>query len=143
MQTFLKISANFHDDCRWHGSALVYSFFCLVSQILVIVTSLSCLGFTISISPANKNKLAGTMSYSNKDLITFHHDAPNSYVPVFNVLEFLVNALQAAKHSESAKHASKSQAASAEKSFDYMIWLLITGGQKYDTNSKMYNIKVV
>ena len=68
------------------------------------------------------------MSYSNKDLITFHHDAPNSYVPVCNVLEFLVNALQAAKYSESAKHASKSQAASAEKSFDYMIWLLITGG---------------
>lgn len=56
------------------------------------------------------------MSCSNKDLITFHHDAPNSYVPVFNV-----NALQAAKHSESAKHASKSQAASAEKSFDLLL----------------------
>ena len=35
------------------------------------------------------NKLTWTIPYSNKALINFHHDAPNSYVTAINLLEFL------------------------------------------------------
>ena len=33
------------------------------------------------------------ISYSNKALMNFHHDAPNNHVPAINLLEFLVHAL--------------------------------------------------
>ena len=42
-------------------------------------------------------------SNTSKFFMAFYHDAPNSYVPGF--LGFLVNALLAASHNESARHA--------------------------------------
>ena len=42
---------------------------------------------------SKKIKLTLTIFYSNKVLMSFHHDAPNSHVPAINLLEFLVHAL--------------------------------------------------
>ena len=56
------------------------------------------------------------MSY-HKALINFYHDVPNSPVPGFVFLEFLVNALSPTSHSESAKRSYLySHTASAENS---------------------------
>ena len=37
------------------------------------------------------------MLYNPKALMAFHYDSLNSHVPVFNVMEFLVNTPQATK----------------------------------------------
>lgn len=37
------------------------------------------------------------------DLMTFHHDFPNSHAPGFHFLEFLIYAFSGRSHSESAK----------------------------------------
>ena len=78
--------------------------------------------------------------------MTFHHDAPNSHVPGF--LGFLVNALSATSHSESAKHAC-SHTKSSENflylllSNTYLIWLLTAVDSKCNTNLEIYNTNVV
>ena len=61
------------------------------------------------------------MSYNHKALITFYHDAANSHVTAFNVLEFLVNAFQLTKCNESAKRTCKNHTASAENSYYLLL----------------------
>ena len=60
----LEISANFHNDWRWHDSLChslpqPWSFF-------------------ISALPVTKNKVTSTVSYNRRALVVFFHDAPNS-----------------------------------------------------------------
>ena len=88
IQTFLEISPNFYNDWRWNGSVSVY-LFQLVKYIPILVTALDIHYFSFY---CQKNKLTQEISYSNKALMNIHHDAPNSYVPGINFLEFLVHA---------------------------------------------------
>ena len=115
---------------------------------LILVTAWTVCALRIWAPPFNKNKLTWTISCNQKALITFHHDAPNSYVPGVNFLEFLVNGLSTRSHGEFAKYNCM------QKPYilltliwiplipQYLIWLLITVESKYNTNLKMYNIKV-
>ena len=98
MQTFLEISPSFYNDYRWHEFVSVYLFQKVKYQSYF---SYSC---------QNKNKkLTWTISYSNKALMNFSHDTPDSHFPSINSLEFLVHA-----HSESVKHVHKSHTVSVE-----------------------------
>ena len=101
MQTFLEISPNFHNDWRWYDSMLVYIL--STCQMPILVTALAVWPSTIW-APDSKNKLSWTISYNHKTLITFRYDAPNSQVPGFNFLEFLVNVLSTGSRGESTKH---------------------------------------
>ena len=47
--------------------------------------------FTIPQPAVNKSRLISAISYNHKTLMTFHHDAPNSHVPGFNFVEFLIS----------------------------------------------------
>ena len=69
---------------------------------LVPVTAMTAWEFIISATPVNKNKITRTILYNHKDLIAFQHEAPNSHVPVFHFVEFLVNALPTTNHREFA-----------------------------------------
>ena len=73
-------------------------------------------------SSKKKNKLTWTISYSNKTLVNFHRDAPNSHVWSINLLEFLVHGLSITSYSESLKYASKSHTVCAEN----YLYLLVS-----------------
>lgn len=79
IETFLKISANFYNDWRWHHSVSVYQ---------------------PNINPSNSpwNSLQQFFLLIKK--LSFSHttDVMNHYFPGFDFLEFLVNALSVTSH---------------------------------------------
>ena len=65
----------------WSSQSNTNSYHCTILSIHYL--SCSC----------QKNKFTWTISYSNKALVTFHHDALNGLVPGINFLVFLVGSL--------------------------------------------------
>ena len=65
----------------------------LPSQIPVLVTALSIFSQFLLSKKKKKKKLVWKISYREKALMNFHHDAPNSHVPAINLLELLVHPL--------------------------------------------------
>ena len=116
-----------------------------------------CLGNSLSIwAPLiNKNKLTWTISHNHKTLLTFHYDATNCHVQGFNFLEFLVNGIST--RSLGLVNLQSIPVCKTQKlhlvsrkfyQFNFsnplnLIWLLIAAESKYNTISKMYNIKVI
>ena len=103
----------------------------LTSQMPILTTALAVWAFIIWAPLVNKNKLTLLISYNHNALTTFHHHAPNSHVPNFNFLEFLINGLSTRSHGESPEHicsACRSHIALERKSpwFNFLILDLVT-----------------
>ena len=85
MQPFIILSVMVRDNmnlCQCTGPA---------SQIPILITA----------PHVKKTNLHEQISYSDKALMNFHHDVPNSHVPDINFLGFLVHALSVASHHHS------------------------------------------
>ena len=90
--TFLEIYANLIRKMIRNGMALC-QFTCSSWS---NTNSCRCTAMNIhhlNRSCQEKNRLTWTVSYSNKALMTFNHDPPNSLISGINFLEFLVLAL--------------------------------------------------
>ena len=101
MQTSLEISASIYND--WTLQVFIMMTWLYVSildpasQLANLVTALGIHYFSSSCLK-KKSKITGAISYSNKTLMRFRRDAPNSHVPGINFLEFLVHALSITSH---------------------------------------------
>ena len=60
--------------------------------------SITALGFTISAPVKQTKKITWTISFSNKALMTFHHNTQNSHVPGINFFAFFVYAVSISSH---------------------------------------------
>ena len=104
MQTFVEVLKNDYDDWKWHDFVSAYLFHPVKYQSL----SLPCFIHYFSFSCQRKNsKLTWTISCSNKALMNFHRDSPNSYVPANNLLEFLIHALSITSYQHSTERICK------------------------------------
>ena len=93
----------------------ISAFSLATQQIPIFVKALEILYFSSSCQQKQ------TYLNSHKALMTFHHNDPNSHVPGFHFLEFLVIALSTRTHCKSAKHRCSSHTASAEN----LLYLLL------------------